>query len=199
MTHCTTGRFLLRLPRKSRRSPLTSPHLVTQVYRLLVQMYVSLASIILLSSQHNTLILKSTSVLVYCPGNIHYYVLKKDYLSKFKLNLLLADMWYFTIIWLLHLHVGEKICFTSDRIIVSNSYFEIIKSYVSWSNLRVSSVQSVAQSCATLCDPMNCSTTGLPAYHQLPEFTKTCPSSQWCHPAISSSVVPFSSCPQSLR
>ena len=26
----------------------------------------------------------------------------------------------------------------------------------------------------------------------------TCPSSRWCHPAISSSVVPFSSCPQSL-
>ena len=25
-----------------------------------------------------------------------------------------------------------------------------------------------------------------------------CPSSQWCHPAISSSVIPFSSCPQSL-
>ena len=25
------------------------------------------------------------------------------------------------------------------------------------------------------------------------------PSSQWCHPAISSSIVPFSSCPQSLR
>ena len=26
----------------------------------------------------------------------------------------------------------------------------------------------------------------------------SCPSSQWCHPAISSSVVPFSLCPQSL-
>ena len=26
----------------------------------------------------------------------------------------------------------------------------------------------------------------------------SCPPSQWCHPAISSSVVPFSSCPQSL-
>ena len=25
-----------------------------------------------------------------------------------------------------------------------------------------------------------------------------CPSSRWCHPAISSSIVPFSSCPQSL-
>ena len=26
----------------------------------------------------------------------------------------------------------------------------------------------------------------------------TCPSSRWCHPAISSSVIPFSSCPQSF-
>ena len=26
----------------------------------------------------------------------------------------------------------------------------------------------------------------------------SCPSSQWCHPAISSSVIPFSSCPQSF-
>ena len=26
----------------------------------------------------------------------------------------------------------------------------------------------------------------------------SCPSNQWCHPTISSSVVPFSSCPQSL-
>ena len=28
--------------------------------------------------------------------------------------------------------------------------------------------------------------------------SNSCPSSLWCHPAISSSVVPFSSCPQSL-
>ena len=28
--------------------------------------------------------------------------------------------------------------------------------------------------------------------------SNSCPSSQWCHPAISSSVVPFSSCPRSL-
>ena len=32
---------------------------------------------------------------------------------------------------------------------------------------------SVAQLCATLCDPMNCSTPGLPVHHQLPEFTQT--------------------------
>ena len=28
--------------------------------------------------------------------------------------------------------------------------------------------------------------------------SNSCPSSQWCHPAILSSVIPFSSCPQSL-
>ena len=32
---------------------------------------------------------------------------------------------------------------------------------------------SVAQSCLTLCDPMNQSTPGLPVHHQLPEFTQT--------------------------
>ena len=34
-------------------------------------------------------------------------------------------------------------------------------------------IRSVAQSCLTLCDPMNCSTPGLPVHHQLPEFTQT--------------------------
>ena len=30
-------------------------------------------------------------------------------------------------------------------------------------------------------------------------YSNACPSSQWCRPAISSSVIPFSSCPQPLR
>jgi len=34
-------------------------------------------------------------------------------------------------------------------------------------------IRSVAQSCPTLCDPMNCNTPGLPVHHQLPEFTQT--------------------------
>ena len=57
-------------------------------------------------------------------------------------------------------------------------------------------ITSVTQSCPTLCDPMNCSMPGLPVHHQLPEFTQT--HVHQCYPAISSSVVPFSSCPQSL-
>ena len=56
---------------------------------------------------------------------------------------------------------------------------------------------SVAQSCLSLCDPMNYSTPGFPVHHQLPEFTQThvhrvCDAIQPSHP-----VVPFS-CPQSL-
>ena len=58
---------------------------------------------------------------------------------------------------------------------------------------------SVAQSCPTLCDPMNLSTPGLPVHHQFPEFTQThvhrvSDAIQPSHPL----VVPFSSCPQSL-
>ena len=39
---------------------------------------------------------------------------------------------------------------------------------------------------------MDCSTPGLPVHHQLLEFTHSCGLSRWCHPTISSSVVPFS-------
>ena len=49
-------------------------------------------------------------------------------------------------------------------------------SYTNHHNLQPpSSVQfsSVAQSCPTLCDPMNHSTPGLPVHHQLPEFPQT--------------------------
>ena len=40
-------------------------------------------------------------------------------------------------------------------------------------NTPIQSVSSVAQSCPTLCDPMNRSTPGLLVHHQLPEFTQT--------------------------
>ena len=47
-----------------------------------------------------------------------------------------------------------------------------------WENHAVSpcsrgQFSSVAQSCLTLCDPMDCSTPGLPVHHQLPELTRT--------------------------
>ena len=53
-------------------------------------------------------------------------------------------------------------------------------------------IRSVAQSCPTLCDPMNRSTPGLPVHHQLPEFTEThvhraSDAIQPSHPLLSSS------------
>ena len=72
---------------------------------------------------------------------------------------------------------------------------------------------SVVQSCLTLCDPTDCSTPGFPdswwphrlQHTKLPfpspsprAYSNSCPSNWWCHPIISSSVVPFSSCLQSF-
>ena len=46
--------------------------------------------------------------------------------------------------------------------------------YLYWKKKKKSHCfSSVAQSCPTLCDPMNHSTPGLPGHHQLPEFTQT--------------------------
>ena len=41
------------------------------------------------------------------------------------------------------------------------------------SALEAIQFSSVAQSCPTLCNPMDCSTPGLPVHHQLPELAQT--------------------------
>jgi len=56
----------------------------------------------------------------------------------------------------------------------------------------------VTKSCPALCDPMNCSTPGFPVLPYLLVCSDSCPSSWWCHPTISSSVIPFSSYLQSF-
>ena len=65
-------------------------------------------------------------------------------------------------------NISSKLAFLLDKITVSQRE--------NWQPLdKRLSVQfsSVAQSCPTLCDPMNRSTPGLPVHHQLPEFTQT--------------------------
>ena len=59
---------------------------------------------------------------------------------------------------------------------------------------QFSSVQSVAQSCPTLCNTMDCSTPGFPPHHQLPELAQThvhCVGDaiQPSHPPVSPSLV----------
>ena len=61
----------------------------------------------------------------------------------------------------------------------------------------MNSVSSVTQSCPTLCGPMEMEHARLPCLSPTPRsFSNSCTSSRWCHPTISSSVVPFS--PQSF-
>ena len=56
---------------------------------------------------------------------------------------------------------------------------------------------SIAQSCPTLCDPMDCSTPGFLILSPR-VCLNSCPLNWWCYLTISSSVAPFSSCPQSF-
>ena len=64
------------------------------------------------------------------------------------------------------------------------------------------SVSSVQFSCSVVSDslqPHESQHARLPCPSPTPGvYPNSCPSSRWCHPAISSSVIPFSSCPQSL-
>ena len=59
---------------------------------------------------------------------------------------------------------------------------------------------SVAKSCPTLCNLIwpHCSTPGFSVFDYYLEFAQTHVHHQWCHPIISFSVVPFSSCLQSF-
>ena len=85
---------------------------------------------------------------------------------------------------------------TTDKVLISKIYKQLIQFNITKTNSLIKkmgrkpkqtflqrrhvvqsliSVQfsSVAQSCLTLCDPMNRSMPGLPVHHQLPEFTQT--------------------------
>ena len=87
----------------------------------------------------------------------------------------------------------------------SRNYFLLL--FCSWSNLelklytssneetKVSQLSSVAQSCLTLCDPMDCGNPGILVHHQLPEFTQThvhwvCDAIEPSHPLLSPFLLP---------
>ena len=67
----------------------------------------------------------------------------------------------------------NELCIVWGNIVpISNDVYTILW----WINMSYEyQFSSVAQSCPTLCDPMNRSTSGLPVHHQLPEFTQTIP------------------------
>ena len=73
-----------------------------------------------------------------------------------------------------------SVCFYYKEKYIITFHYNCVFTYpfllsVSHSLWRLCSVRfnSVAQSCPTLCNPMDCSTPGFPVYHQLPELTRT--------------------------
>ena len=71
--------------------------------------------------------------------------------------------------------MADFICFGSKITVDGDCSHEIKRCILLGRKVMTNLVQfnSVAQSCPTLCDPMNCSTPSFLVHHQLPEFTQT--------------------------
>ena len=63
--------------------------------------------------------------------------------------------------------------FLGSKITADGDCSHEIKRHLLLGRKGMTNLSSVAQSCPTLCDPMSCSTPGLPVHHQLLEFTQT--------------------------
>ena len=96
-------------------------------------------------------------------GFIHLSSCIDSLWSTGRLFLFFKLFWLSSVGYLLGL-VKSLCCSFSFRVLIISD----------WHHLPFSiSISSVTQSCPTPCDPMNCSTPGLPVHHQLPESTHT--------------------------
>ena len=103
-------------------------------------------------------------------------------------------MFCFVLFLKFYLLTGNKINlfkFMSFLITLDSFFFTIL--------LDFSQFSAVTQLCTTLCDPHGLQHIRLPCPSPTPgACSNSCPSSQWCHPIVSSSIFPFSSCLQSF-
>ena len=94
--------------------------------------------------------------------------------------------------WISSLHLLSKVMFTKQIVCA-------IQTFRRHENKGTSSVKFSRSVVSNSLRPHGLQRPRLPCLSPTPETcSNSCPSSQWCHPAISSSVVPFSSCPQSF-
>ena len=95
------------------------------------------------------------------------------------------------------------LCFPKDCSPSGSSVYGILQARIlDWVAILFSRFSSVQFSHSVVSDslrPHELQHTRPPCPSPSPRvYSNSCPSSQWCHPAISSSVLPFSFCPQSL-
>ena len=91
------------------------------------------------------------------------------FLSCLQLKIILMSKWHILgwIFWAL----STASCILKDS---EGSFFtKFIFQFACWKKIDITVISSVAQLCPALCNPMHCSTPGLPVHHQLPESTQT--------------------------
>ena len=107
--------------------------------------------------------------------------------------------WWAALCGVTHSQTQLKRLSSSSRVYIRLLQIRCLTFVVQRTIKAVVQFSSVAQSCPTLCNPMNHQQARPPCPSPTPRIhPHPCPLSQWCHPIISSSVVPFSSCPQSF-
>ena len=121
------------------------------------------------------------------------------YFVSFSLISALIFMIYFLLLTLKFFISSFSCCFTCKvRLFFDVSPVSWVKLVLLWS-LPFSSLQFSHSVMSDSLQPHEPQHTRPPCLSATPRvYLNSCPLSQWCHPTISSSVVPFSSCPQSF-
>ena len=107
--------------------------------------------------------------------------------------------WEFTSKQILHVYIHSSFIHNCQNLEATTKPFS---RWMDKLTIRSDQISSFAQSCLTLCNPMNRSTPGLPVHHKLPEFTQT--HVHWVSDAIQpshplASPSPLAPIPPSIR
>ena len=110
------------------------------------------------------------------------FMTKSDSFTSLSADYEIESFLVFLMCWMCHectlTSIKCLLCINKNHLIILLNYGKVVNFIVWFLNVKLfnnisQSVSSVAQSCPTLCNPMNHSTPGLPVQHQLPEFTQT--------------------------
>ena len=102
-------------------------------------------------------------------------------------------------VWVCRPEIDSPLCLYNFRILISSSVGSPFEATILFFLTSLSSVQFSRSVMSDSLWPHGVQHARLPCPSPTPRtYSNSCPWSQWCHPTILSSVVPFSSCPQSL-
>ena len=139
---------------------------------------------------------KGQGSLVCCSLLVHKELDMTEWLNWTEPNIKMTFIYHYSIIWssFIALKISCHLSpfpspFLNNVMYLGNTICRLFR-LTSFTSVQF---HSVAQSCPTLCDPMNCSTPSLPVHHQLPEFTQT--HVHWVGDAIQPSHPPSSPSP----